>query len=54
MFMECLTLEVREKHEISTRFTANALGAMNRLKQKTLKEVDVPKEIISVSESLRR
>ena len=53
--MECLTLKAREKHGISTRFTTNGLESMHRLqKKKTLKEDNVLKEIVYVSESLRR
>ena len=52
--MECLTLEARKKHGISTHFTTNALESMHRLQKKTLKEDDVSKQIVSVSESLRR
>ena len=54
IFMECLTLEAREKHGISTRFITNLLESMHRLQKNTLKEDDAPKEIVSVSEFLRR
>ena len=54
IFMECLTLEAREKHGISTCFTTNVLEAMHCLQKKTLTEDDVPKEIVSISKSLRR
>ena len=34
IFMEYLTLEAREKHGISTRFTTNLLESMHRLQKK--------------------
>ena len=52
IFMKCLTLEAREKYGISTCFTVNALEAMYYLQKKTLKEDLVPKEIVSVPESM--
>ena len=37
IFMECLTLEAREKHGISTRFSTNSLESMHRLQKKDSK-----------------
>ena len=49
IFMECLKLEAREKHGISTRFSMYALELMYRLQKKTLKTMMLPKKFILLS-----
>ena len=52
IFIKCLTLEAREKHLIFIRFTTNALENKHCLQKKVLKEDNIFKEIVSLSESL--
>ena len=54
IFIECLVLSSRERHGISKRFTTNGLELKHRLQKKVLTEDEVPKQIVSVSQSLEK
>ena len=53
IFIDCLVLSSRERHGISKSFTTNSLELKHWLQKKVLTEDEVPKQIDSVSESLK-
>ena len=54
IFIDCLVLSSREPHSISKRFTTKGLELKHRLQKKVLTEDEVPRQIVSVSESLKK
>lgn len=51
-FNECLVIEAREEHGIEKRYTTNALENQHRIEKKELKEDQIPKHMVAVSEKL--
>ena len=49
-----MVLSSRERHGISKRFTTNGLELKHRVENKVLTEDKVPKQIVSVSQSLKK
>ena len=54
IFLECSVLCSRECHIIRKRFTTNSLQLKHQLQKKVLTEDKVPKQIVSVSQSLKK
>ena len=54
IFIECLVLSSRECHVIRKRFTTNGLQLKHWLQKKVLTEDKMPKQIVSVSQSLKK
>ena len=54
IFLECSVLSSRECHVIRKRFTTNSLQLKHRLQKKVLTEDKVPKQIVSISQSLKK
>jgi len=52
IFKDCLVLSSRQRLGISKRFTTNGLEAKHRLQKKILKEENIAKEVVAVSETL--
>lgn len=51
-FIACLTIEARENLGLSGRYYNNALELMHKLQKKKLKEMEVKRDVRSVSEAL--
>ena len=54
IFLECSVLCSRECHVIRKCFTTNSLQLKHQLQKKVLTEDKVPKQIVSVSQSLKK
>ena len=54
IFIDCLILNSRGRHGISKLLTTNGLKLKHWLQEKVLTEDEVPKQIVSVSQSLKK
>ena len=53
IFIDCLILGSRKRHGISKRLTTNGLELKHQLQKKVLTDDEMPKQIASVSQSLK-
>ena len=54
IFIDCLILNSRGRHGISKLLTTNGLKLKHWLQEKVLTEDEVPKQIVSVSQLLKK